>query len=83
MNKQGAFLLTADAEGCGNLAPGSGHLRLGSGAFEGSYDFRSHMGDGKGTAPDESLGGVPCRGLLDGARAPADQCSSLSNTSIQ
>jgi osmotically inducible protein OsmC len=47
---------TADAEWRGNLAQGSGHMRLGSGAFEGPYDFRSRMGDGKGTNPEELLG---------------------------
>lgn len=47
---------TADAEWRGNLAQGSGHMRLGSGAFEGPYDFRSRMGDGRGTNPEELLG---------------------------
>jgi lipoyl-dependent peroxiredoxin len=47
---------TADAEWHGNLAQGSGHMRLGSGAFDGPYDFRSRMGDGKGTNPEELLG---------------------------
>ena len=47
---------TADAEWRGNLAQGSGHMRLGSGAFEGSYDYRSRMGEGKGTNPEELLG---------------------------
>jgi OsmC subfamily peroxiredoxin len=46
---------TADAEWQGNLAQGSGHLRLGSGVFDGPYDFRSRMGDGKGTNPEELL----------------------------
>src|SRR5258708_31528282 len=31
-------------------------MRLGSGAFEGAYNFRSRMGDGKGTNPEELLG---------------------------
>jgi osmotically inducible protein OsmC len=47
---------TADAEWRGNLAQGSGHMRLGTGTFEGPYDFRSRMGDGKGTNPEEPLG---------------------------
>ena len=47
---------TADAEWRGNLAQGSGHMRLGSGAFDGPYDFRSRMGEGKGTNPEEVLG---------------------------
>jgi osmotically inducible protein OsmC len=47
---------TADAEWRGNLPQGSGHMRLGSGAFDGPYDFRSRMGDGAGTNPEELLG---------------------------
>jgi lipoyl-dependent peroxiredoxin len=47
---------TADAEWRGNLAQGSGHMRLGSGDFDGPYDFRWRMGDGDGTNPGELLG---------------------------
>jgi lipoyl-dependent peroxiredoxin len=47
---------TADAEWRGSLTQGSGHMRLGSDAFEGPYDFRSRMGEGKGTNPEELLG---------------------------
>lgn len=48
---------TADAEWQGNLQNGQGHMRLGSGAFEGNYSFRSRMGDGSGgTNPEELLG---------------------------
>ena len=47
---------TADAEWSGNLAQGCGPMRLGSGAFEGPYDFRSRMSDGRGTNPEELLG---------------------------
>ena len=31
-------------------------MRFGSGVFDGAYDFRSRMGDGKGTNPEELLG---------------------------
>jgi lipoyl-dependent peroxiredoxin len=47
---------TAQAEWRGDLAHGSGHMRFGSGAFDGPYDFRSRMGEGKGTNPEELLG---------------------------
>jgi osmotically inducible protein OsmC len=48
---------TADAEWQGNLQQGQGHVRLGSGAFEGNYSFRSRMGDGaNGTNPEELIG---------------------------
>lgn len=46
---------TADAEWRGNLAQGEGHMRLGAGAYDGPYDFRSRMGDGAGTNPEELL----------------------------
>ena len=47
---------TADPEWHGDLAHGSGHMRFGSGAFDGPYDFRSRMAEGKGTNPEELLG---------------------------
>jgi osmotically inducible protein OsmC len=47
---------TADAEWTGDLPSGAGHMRLGSGAFEGPYDFRSRMQDGAGTNPEELIG---------------------------
>ena len=47
---------TADAEWQGNLQEGQGRMRLGSGAFEGNYSFRSRMGDGAGTNPEELIG---------------------------
>jgi osmotically inducible protein OsmC len=47
---------TADAEWTGDLPSGSGHMRLGSGAFDGPYDFRSRMEEGGGTNPEELIG---------------------------
>lgn len=47
---------TANAEWQGDLQNGKGHMRLGSGAFDGPYDFRSRMGDGAGTNPEELIG---------------------------
>jgi osmotically inducible protein OsmC len=47
---------TADAEWKGDLKSGHGHMRFGSGAFDGAYDFRSRMGDGAGTNPEELIG---------------------------
>src|SRR6476469_9569147 len=35
---------------------GTGHMELGSGAFDGAYDFRSRFGDGAGTNPEELIG---------------------------
>jgi osmotically inducible protein OsmC len=46
----------ADAEWTGDGPNGQGKMRLGSGAFEGSYSFKSRMEDGPGTNPEELLG---------------------------
>ena len=46
----------ATAEWQGNLMEGTGHMRLGSGAFDGAYDFRSRFGEGAGTNPEELIG---------------------------
>src|SRR5437660_10128784 len=47
---------TAEARWQRSLQDGSGTMRLGSGAFEGSYGFKSRMEDGPGTNPEELLG---------------------------
>jgi osmotically inducible protein OsmC len=47
---------TADARWTGDLKTGDGHLRLGSGTFEGSYSFASRFENGAGTNPEELLG---------------------------
>jgi osmotically inducible protein OsmC len=47
---------TAEAEWNGNLIEGKGKVKLGSGAFEGPYDWRSRSADGPGTNPEELIG---------------------------
>jgi lipoyl-dependent peroxiredoxin len=47
---------TAQAEWKGPIAEGDGSMRLGSGAYEGAYSFRSRMEDGPGTNPEELIG---------------------------
>ena len=48
---------TAEAEWQGDLRQGKGTMRVGSGAFEGSYSFKSRMGDETvGTNPEELIG---------------------------
>ncbi|HEV2834626.1 MAG TPA: OsmC family protein [Pyrinomonadaceae bacterium] len=48
---------TAEAEWKGNLAEGSGNLKVGSGAFEGPYTFKSRFEEGEAaTNPEELLG---------------------------
>lgn len=40
----------------GSLTEGEGTVRLGSGAFEGPYSFKSRFVDGPGTNPEELIG---------------------------
>lgn len=47
---------SADAVWEGTLKEGKGTMKLGSGAFEGSYTFASRFEDGRGTNPDELIG---------------------------
>ena len=46
---------TSQAEWQGGLKDGSGTMKLGSGAFEGSYSFPSRFEEGKGTNPEELI----------------------------
>ncbi len=47
----------AEAEWKGNLAEGSGRLKVQSGAFEGAYSFKSRFEEGQSaTNPEELLG---------------------------
>jgi lipoyl-dependent peroxiredoxin len=47
----------AEAEWEGNLAEGKGRLKVGSGAFEGPYSFKSRFEEGESaTNPEELLG---------------------------
>ena len=47
----------AEAEWEGNLAEGAGKLKVGSGAFEGPYSFKSRFEDGQtATNPEELIG---------------------------
>jgi osmotically inducible protein OsmC len=45
----------ADAQWNGDLMHGSGTMKLGSGAYEGSYSFKSRMENGEGTNPEELI----------------------------
>jgi osmotically inducible protein OsmC len=47
---------TADARWSGTLKEGNGHLKLGSGAYEGQYNFTSRFEEGTGTNPEELIG---------------------------
>jgi len=47
---------SAEAEWKGSLREGAGRMKLGSGAFEGSYSFPSRFESGAGTNPEELIG---------------------------
>lgn len=47
---------TSSAEWKGNLNDGQGVMKLGSGAFEGAYNFASRFQSGPGTNPEEWIG---------------------------
>jgi osmotically inducible protein OsmC len=46
----------AEAEWKGDLKGGSGRVKLGSGAYEGSYSFATRFENGAGANPEELLG---------------------------
>lgn len=46
---------SAEAEWNGSLSEGSGTMKLGSGAFEGRYSFKSRFENEKGTNPEELI----------------------------
>jgi lipoyl-dependent peroxiredoxin len=46
---------TSEAEWRGDLKGGQGEVKLGSGAFSGSYSFHSRFEDGKGANPEELI----------------------------
>lgn len=46
----------ADARWTGEIKTGAGHVRLGSGAFEGKYAFTNRFEDTPGANPEELLG---------------------------
>lgn len=48
----------ANAVWTGELKSGSGHIKLGSGAFEGKYSFGTRFEGEPGTNPEELLGGA-------------------------
>lgn len=45
----------ADARWTGSLQEGSGTMRLGGGAYEGPYTFKSRFEEGDGTNPEELI----------------------------
>lgn len=46
----------SEARWTGDLKTGTGHVKLGSGAYDGQYSFTSRFETGPGTNPEELLG---------------------------
>lgn len=46
---------TSEAKWSGDLKAGTGTMKLGSGAYEGAYSFKSRMETGTGTNPEELI----------------------------
>ena len=46
----------AEAQWSGGLMNGKGTMKLGSGAFEGPFSFKTRMEEGAGTNPEELIG---------------------------
>ncbi len=46
----------AEAQWNGDLQQGQGTMKLGSGAYEGQYSFKSRFEEGRGTNPEELIG---------------------------
>lgn len=72
----------AEAEWNGSIMDGKGTMRLGSGAFEGAYSFRSRMEDGTGTNPEELIGAAHA-GCFSMALSAALGKAGFTPTSIQ
>lgn len=45
----------SEAEWKGNLMEGNGHMKLGTGAYDGPFSFKSRMENGSGTNPEELI----------------------------
>jgi lipoyl-dependent peroxiredoxin len=45
----------SEAEWKGSLLEGSGHMKLGTGAYDGPFSFKSRMENGAGTNPEELI----------------------------
>jgi len=80
---------TADARWEGTLKAGNGHLKLGSGAYEGQYNFSSRFESGTGTNPEELLGAahagcfsMALNAALEQAGTPATYIHTSANVHI-
>ena len=73
---------TAEAEWKGNLAEGSGRLRVDSGAFDGAYSFKSRFEEGQSATNPEELIGAAHAGCFTMALAAQLSRAGLTPTRI-
>lgn len=71
----------AEAEWKGDLRGGSGRVKLGSGAYEGSYSFATRFENGAGANPEELLGAAYA-GCFSMALANALATAGFTATSV-
>jgi lipoyl-dependent peroxiredoxin len=81
---------TAEAFWAGPVQEGSGSIRLGSGAFDGPYSVKSRTADGKGTNPEELIGGAHAgcysmmlSALLSGAGTPPKSIHTTAKVQLE
>lgn len=73
----------AEAEWTGNLMEGRGRLKLGSGAFEGPYSFKSRFEEGESDTNPEELIGAAHAGCFTMAVTARLSRAGLSPTRIK
>jgi osmotically inducible protein OsmC len=80
---------TSEAMWEGNLIKGKGKMKLGSGAFEGSYSFGSRFENAPGTNPEELIGAahagcfsMALSMILDQAGYKAEQIHTIARVHI-
>ena len=72
----------AEAEWLGNLAEGSGRLKVGSGAFDGPYSFKSRFEEGESATNPEELIGAAHAGCFTMALTAAMSREGIKPTRI-
>jgi len=72
----------AEAEWKGNLAQGGGRLKVGSGAFDGPYSFKSRFEEGQSATNPEELIGAAHAGCFTMALAAQLSRAGLTPTRI-
>jgi len=84
------MIRTADAEWKGTLKEGSGIMKLGSGAYEGQYSFKSRFENGSGTNPEELIAAAHAACLsmalaagLEQAGTPATRIATTAKCTVE